>query len=197
MKANCLFCSLVALATIGFVSIIASGIVAGSNVVAPVDLEPLFLDVNDFPQGWSEDQRGLVSDEQAPFGGADYQFQKNITFLASNNIAFQDVRMFRRAAAAAQEFERQSGVRYRSDFGVWEPPTDLTFQSLIAKRYRLECRGEGVDRYCVMVAQYELLVVSFGARIGSSLTHGEFQSLLRSIELRFQTYLFGGDTHNP
>ena len=159
------------------------------NALPPNDLEGLFLEISEFPEGWSVDAGGPASSGQAPFGGAEYLEQKSLNFYAEDNVAFQDIRSFRRIVEAGDEFERQIRIRFREGAEVWVVAGEIHFRSIGADRYRVACRKEGSSTYCLMVSQYKFAVISFGARINSALEYDEFNNLLAIIDTRASEYL--------
>lgn len=174
------------LALLAIVGLLATACRLPANTT--IDLSPLFVEIDQFPEGWS-DPYGISVASQGPLGSAKYQFRMNINYQAPNNGAYQDVRLFRNPSEASEEFSRQTQLLFREEFKTWHPTTEIDFHSAIAEQYRLECAKDGVDMLCTWVAQYSMLVVSFSARVGSTLTYAEFSTLLQSIDLRFESYL--------
>ena len=168
------------------------------------ETDQLFINVSDFPSGWSADPAGPHEDTgQAPLGGGSMSVQRWVLyFYAAGTVKGKSVRayeqIYRMASIeiAAKEFERQMAAWFPTGkyWTPWESPTEVIFESSIAEQSHLACAYDTAPpvsiEECSFLGQYEEYLVWFSTDMSSDfMTYKDLEHVLQAIEDRMAQYL--------
>jgi len=171
----------------------------GGSPARSFGVEELLLDESAFPEGWKtrgpfEPDDGLPAERVA----VDFDAYPNPdTSLA----AWQEVYRFWGGTRCADIGYRSEGLVWFAPWpgrGPWRPPTELSYQSAVAGRFRLECCApEGSSmQTCQAMGEYEEYLVVFrvdvDARYPDHMGFGDVERILVAIDKRMAVYLDKG-----
>lgn len=157
---------------------------------APCDIETLLVQETAFPEGWEESGSPRVEEATVRFG-----IEKIGTGFSTPNqgVAIQDVYRARDTGAAASGYQDfMSFFSLHREETEWFLPSELTYNSLGADRFRLGCstdRTSGVER-CQLIAQYGVYLLRFHTYMSPEMmTFENLELILQDIDRRMSLCL--------
>lgn len=169
----------------------------------PHDLDTLFVNIEVFPDDWVLSTESPSSPCRAsPLGsgcmtGRALQQSYSYTEFPGGG-AFQSIYKHDDIKQASEDFERMESryfsINEESDI-VWTIPSELSFSSVSADRYRFGCDNRALDDSCQLLAQYQEYIVIFHTDRSRTyrpetyelLSYDELLEIFKSIDMIFST----------
>lgn len=154
-------------------------------------LDELLVDESAFPSGWQ--QQGLPDRKGAPVRLGIERI--GVGFMGGiEGVALHQIYQFEGVGETTEAYQELSKFWFseREGWTSWSSPTELSYQSSVADRFRLGCythRENGI-KYCQAVGQYDEYIVRFHTYMSPGLmTYTDLEHVLQVIDERMAHYL--------
>ena len=165
-------------------------------------IEDLLLDELAFPEAWEVGGDPYNPEDRLPAEQIALTLFADASECPTSLITAHDVYRFYGGARCADMGYRTKTLAWFTTwegYDSWSPPTELSYQSPVASRFRLDCctRQGGSLSICQAVGQYEEYVVRFHTSVDPGhpecMSFVDLERILAAIDERMALYL-GKDT---